>query len=102
ALVGRTLEVARFRPNLLIDGGDGAAFPEDRWVGATVQIGTLRLRIDKRDQRCVTVNVDPATGERDPTILRTIGRAREAFLGVYGSVVTPGTFAAGDPVIVDD
>lgn len=101
ALVGRALAAERFRPNLLIDGAGGAAYPEDAWVGATIRIGALRMRVDKRDQRCVMVNVDPATGERDPDILRTIGRARQSCLGVYGSVATPGVIAVGDPVTLE-
>jgi uncharacterized protein YcbX len=100
ALVGRELALARFRPNIVVDSDD-AEYPEDAWVGATIRIGDARLRVDKRDKRCVVVNVDPVTGERDPTILRTIGRAREAYLGVYGSVATPGAIAVGDPIIRD-
>ena len=104
ALVGRGLAVERFRPNILIDGAGGAgagAYPEDAWVGTTIRLGALRMRVDRRDQRCVMVNVDPVTTERDPAILRTITRAREACLGVYGSVVTPGVIAVGDPVVLD-
>jgi uncharacterized protein YcbX len=76
-------------------------YPEDAWVGATLQIGALRTRVDKRDQRCVVVNLDPATGARDPAVLTTIGRARQACLGIYGSVVTPGEIRVGDPVMLD-
>jgi uncharacterized protein len=101
ALVGRPLAVERFRPNILIDG-DGADFPEDTWVGATIRIGDLRMRVDKRDQRCVVVNVDPTTVERDPAILRAIGQARDSCLGVYGSVVTPGAIRVGDPVVLGE
>jgi uncharacterized protein YcbX len=105
ALVGRTLAVQRFRPNILIDGlidgAGGEAYPEDAWVGAAIRIGALRMRVDKRDQRCVMVNVDPTTGARDPEILRAIGRARQSCLGVYGSVATPGAIAVGDPVVLD-
>jgi hypothetical protein len=101
ALVGRALAVERFRPNILIDGADDVAYPEDAWVGATVRIGALRMRVDKRDQRCVVVNVDPATGARDPAILRAITQVRQACLGVYGSVVTPGAVGVGDPVVLD-
>lgn len=100
ALVGRELDVQRFRPNLLIDGAGGVAYPEDGWVGATLRIGALRMRVDKRDQRCVMVNLDPVTGAQDPAILRTIGRARQSCLGVYGSVATPGAIAVGDPVML--
>jgi MOSC domain-containing protein len=101
ALVGRELAAQRFRPNLLIDGAGGVAYPEDAWVGATLRIGALRMRVDKRDQRCVVVNLDPVTGARDPAVLSTIRRARQACLGVYGSVATPGVIAVGDPVVLD-
>jgi uncharacterized protein YcbX len=101
ALVGRALAIERFRPNILIDHAGGAAYAEDAWVGATVRIGALRVRIDKRDQRCVMVNVDPDTGERDPAVLRAISRTRQTCLGVYASIATPGAIAVGDPVALE-
>jgi len=101
ALVGRDLEVQRFRPNLLVEAANQEPFPEDTWIGAVLQIGVLRMRIDRRDQRCVMVNIDPVTTERDPTILRTIASEREAKLGVYGTIVEPGRIAVGDAVLLD-
>jgi uncharacterized protein len=56
------------------------------------------MRVDKRDQRCVVVTVDPVTLARDPAILRAIARQRDARLGVYASTVEPGQVAVGDPV----
>ena len=53
-------------------------------------------------ERCVLVNVDPATTERNPAILRAIVRERQARLGVYGSPVQPGRAAVGDPVAFDE
>ena len=96
-LVGADLAVARFRPNLLVDafGGD---FPEDAWVGRVLRVGSLRMRADKRDQRCVMVTIDPVTLRRDPAILRAIARERDNRLGVYGSTVQPGPVAVGDTV----
>lgn len=73
----------------------------DAWVGATLRIGALRMRVDKRDQRCVVVNIDPVTGARDPAILSAISRGRQACLGVYGSVAAPGAIGVGDPVVLD-
>jgi uncharacterized protein YcbX len=101
-LVGATapLEALRFRPNLLVEAADGAAFPEDAWVGRVLQIGGLRLRVDQRDQRCVLVNIDPETTGRDPAILRTIAQERQSRLGVYGTTVQPGRVAVGDPVVL--
>jgi hypothetical protein len=96
-LAGTGLAAGRFRPNLLVDACEGD-FPEDAWVGRVLRIGGLRMRVDKRDQRCVVVTVDPVTLARDPAILRAIARQRDARLGVYGSTVEPGQIAAGDLV----
>src|SRR5262249_19117155 len=98
ALVDAALGVQRFRPNLGVEAGGPAPFPEDEWVGRVLRVGGVRLRVDKRDQRCVIVNIEPATGERDAAVLRTIARDRQACLGVYGSTVEPGRVAVGDPV----
>lgn len=98
-LAGRDLAAQRFRPNLLLDGAE--PFAEDAWVGRVLRIGELRMRVDQRDKRCVMVNVDPATTERDPSVLKTIAREREACLGVYGSTVAPGRIAVGDEVVLE-
>jgi uncharacterized protein YcbX len=90
------LDVRRFRPNLLVDGG-----PEEAWVGRVLRIGGLRMRVDRRDERCAVVNVDPETAQRNPEILRTIARERELCLGVYGSTIEPGLVSAGDAVLVE-
>jgi uncharacterized protein YcbX len=99
ALVGTALDPQRFRPNILIEAVGDAAFPEDAWVGSVLQIGEARIRADGRDQRCVVVNVDPTTTERDATVLQAIARERQACLGIYGSTVKPGIIAVGDPVM---
>jgi uncharacterized protein YcbX len=97
-LVGEALESRRFRPNLLIEAAGDDPFAEDDWVGAVLEIGEARMRVDLRDERCVMVNVDPATSERNAAVLKAIARERDACLGVYGSIVTPGRIAVGDPV----
>ncbi len=101
--VGPELDPQRFRPNLLVEAtGGGGPVPENDWVGCVLRIGGLTMRVDQRDQRCVVVNVDPATGERDPAVLKEIARTRETCLGVYGSIVQPGRVAMGDPVTLDE
>jgi uncharacterized protein YcbX len=100
-LVGAALDPRRFRPNLLIESSSAEPFGEDAWVGRVLRIGALRVRIDKRDQRCVVVNVDPVTAVRSPEILRAIARERDACLGVYASTVEPGRVAVGDPVAIE-
>lgn len=100
-VVDAELVVQRFRPNFLVEANDDVPFPEDRWVGQVLRIGGLRLRVDKRDGRCVVVTIDPSTTERNPAILRAIAQHREGCLGVYGSTVEPGRVAVGDAVVID-
>jgi uncharacterized protein YcbX len=99
-MVGTGLAAERFRPNILVDA-TGADFPEDGWIGRVVRIGGLRMRVDKPDQRCVIITIDPVTLRRNPAVLRAVARERNARLGVYGSTVEPGLIAVGDPVEVE-
>ena len=101
AMVGAELDARRFRPNLLVKAAGDEAFREEAWVGSVLWVGGMRMRVDRRDERCVIVNVDPATTERDPAVLRTLAREREACIGVYGSTVQPGRVAGGDAVLLD-
>ena len=96
ALVGFALDPQRFRPNLFVE----SVARDDEWVGSELRIGGLTMRVDQRDERCVIVNVDPATGARDPSVLRTLARERASCIGVYGSVVRPGRVAVGDTVVL--
>jgi uncharacterized protein len=99
-MVDARLDVRRFRPNLLVEAeGD---FPEDDWVGRALRIGAMLMRVDQRDQRCVMINVDPDTTERDPAVLKAVARERGTCLGVYGTTVQPGRVAVGDPVELVD
>ncbi|WP_205697686.1 MOSC domain-containing protein [Conexibacter sp. SYSU D00693] len=100
-LAGRQLEPLRFRPNLLVEAVDDVPFAEDGWVGAVLRAGGVRLRLDQRDKRCVMVNVDPRTLERDPVVLRTVAQERGSCAGVYGATVTPGRVAVGDDVVLE-
>ena len=100
ALTGRTLAVQRFRPNLLVEPLGGGDFPEDDWLGSTLQIGEMQMRIDRRDPRCAIVTIDPATGDRDPSVLRQIAQQRQNCAGVYGTVAATGRVAVGDPVLL--
>ena len=100
-LAGAVLTADRFRPNLLVEAASGPEFPEDGWVGRVLRVGSLRMRVDQRDQRCVMVTIDPVTLARNPAILRAIARERDTRLGVYGSTVAPGRVAVGDPVEIE-
>lgn len=100
AVVGAPLDPLRFRPNLLVEARDGAAgrFPEDAWVGSSLRIGGITMRVDRRDERCVITNVEPATAVSDLPVLKAAGAEHDACAGVYGTVVERGRVAVGDEV----
>jgi uncharacterized protein len=99
--LGLELKVERFRPNLLVEATGTAPFQEDGWVGSVLRIGSARVRVDKRDGRCVVITIDPLSGERQPSILKTVAAERQGCLGVYASTVDPGRVALGDTVVLE-
>lgn len=100
SLAGTLLDPLRFRMSLVVDV-PGGEFPEDAWIDRTVAIGDeLRVRVNKRDSRCMVINFDPASAERDPRVLRAVAQQREQCLGVYGSVERPGRVRVGDALTV--
>jgi uncharacterized protein YcbX len=89
-------DVRRLRPNILIGGVDGLA--ERDWPGAELHIGTLVVRLDSLRARCPMTTVDPDSLERDPEVLRDIGRRFRGRLALNADVARPGVIAVGDPV----
>ena len=94
---GRELDPRRFRPNVVIDA-PGEEFPEDALVGRHVTLGGATVRVTVPDKRCMVVNFDHDTAERDAAVLRAVTRHHDVCAGVYGSVETPGTIRVDDPV----
>ncbi|HET7760950.1 MAG TPA: MOSC N-terminal beta barrel domain-containing protein [Phycicoccus sp.] len=68
------LPVARFRPNLVVDG-DLEPFEEDGW--ASVDVGAVTFRVVKPVDRCVMTTIDPETTHRGPEPIRTLARHRK-------------------------
>lgn len=100
ARVGIPVDPLRFRPNIVVDTLSGTPFAEDAWVGGTVSVGPVRVHVQQRDRRCMVINIDPQTGERDPAVLRGVAQLNDVTCGVYASVLVPGTISVGDPVEV--
>ncbi len=69
----------RFRPNLVIEGGE--AFAEE--AHASVRIGPLTFRMPKRCSRCPVTLVDQETAAVGKEPLRTLARYRTADNNVY-------------------
>jgi uncharacterized protein YcbX len=95
-------DLRRFRPNVVIETNSAEPFEEDRWVGRTLIIGegnrSAAVRITMRDERCVMVNLDPDTAERDSEVMKTVVRLNGNYAGVYGTVVSAGELRVGQVV----
>ena len=94
-------DVRRFRPNLLVDITDGDhPFPEQAWVGKTLSIGSVKLKIDSTCPRCSMTTHDFDDLSQDAHIMRKLVANSEGNLGVYASVVQAGKVFVGDSVSV--
>src|SRR5947209_8686084 len=106
-------DLRRFRPNVVIETDSAEPFEEDRWVGRTLMFGEgnsgaapmavpiaagAAIGITMRDERCVMVNFDPDTAERDSRVMKTVVRLNENYAGVYGTVVRVGELRLGQVV----
>jgi len=60
----------RFRSNIAIEDMD--AWEEQSWVGRKVRIGGVNFDVVRPKVRCLAVNANPETGERDAPILATL------------------------------
>ena len=94
-------DVRRFRPNLLVDvPGSDHPFPEQAWVGKTLAIGSVTLKIDTTCPRCAMTTHGFDDLPQDPQIMRKMVANSEGNLGIYASVVKVGKVATGDSVNV--
>ena len=94
---GASLEVGRFRGNLWVEGW--APWEEFDLIDQIVTVGSIKLRITERIERCRATEANPTTGLRDvdvPKILEAGWDHRD--FGVYATVIEDGTLAVGDPV----
>lgn len=95
--------MTRFRPNLVIEGGQ--AWEEDRW--RRIRIGNVSFAVVKPCARCIVTTIDPETGLRPDKAepLRTLGRLRRDARGgvMFGQNLIPensGILRVGDEMEV--
>jgi uncharacterized protein YcbX len=92
-------DVRRFRPNLLVDIPDSDhPFPEQAWVGKTLSIGSVKLKIEMTCPRCSMTTHGFDDLPQDAQIMRKLVANSEGNLGIYASVLEAGTVSAGDSI----
>lgn len=93
-----TIEMERFRPNIVVSGV--GEFAEDGW--REVRLGAIGFRAAKRCSRCVVTTIDPATGTKSKEPLRTLAGYRrwdnDVWFGMNLIADATGTLCVGDVV----
>jgi uncharacterized protein YcbX len=95
----------RFRPNLLVDTGDGAAdFREFDWVGRRLRVGEAILAVESKTIRCAMPSrAQPQFGlAQDARITPALVVHCKRHLGVNVHVEREGTVGVGDAVSLLD
>ena len=99
-IVDFALDPARFRANLVIETDEQNPFPEQTWLGKTLVLGSHadapRVRIIRPIPRCMIVNLDPATAQQHPAVLRAITHHNQQRAGVYAVPESVGAVNTGD------
>jgi uncharacterized protein YcbX len=91
---------ARFRMTMVVDAGD-EPYAEDGWAGRELRLGDALVRVRGPVGRCGVIDLDPATGTKDGSLLKALSRYRpatdgEPWFGVDAEVLEPGPVHA-DP-----
>jgi uncharacterized protein YcbX len=96
-------EVRRFRPNIVVETGDGEKdFVENAWIGQVLAIGdVVRLSVTGPCARCVMTTLAQSDLPKDTGILRTAAQYNRANVGVYASVLQGGKVRRGDSVTLE-
>lgn len=103
-------DLRRFRPNVVIETNSAEPFEENSWVGRTLMFGEgnsdaapiASIGVTMKDERCVMVNFDPDTAERDSEVMKTVVRLNQNYAGVYGTVVRAGELRVGQVVTLGE
>lgn len=93
---------ARFRMTMVVDAGE-TPYAEDGWSGRELRIGEATVVVDAAVPRCGVIDLDPATGAKDGSLLKALAGYRpstggEPWFGCDARVVVPGRVRPGDPV----
>jgi uncharacterized protein len=103
-LAGRSLDVRRFRPNVVVRLLRSIPFQEDEWVGGVLSFGegedAPAITVTMRDVRCSMVNIDPDSVRRAPEVLKAVVRVHQNTAGIYGTVTRIGRLAVGQTIML--
>src|ERR1041385_1678790 len=103
-LAERSLDVRRFRPNVVVRSQRSIPFEEDEWLGGVLSFGESdnapAISVTMRDLRCSMVNLDPDSASRAPEVMKAIVRVHQNTAGIYGTVTRIGRLEVGQTIFL--
>ena len=103
-LAGHSLDVRRFRPNVLVRLLRAGPFQEDEWLGGVLSFGegadAPAIAVTQRDVRCSMLNLDPDSARSAPEVMKAVVRANQNNAGIYGTVTRVGRLAVGQAIFL--
>jgi uncharacterized protein YcbX len=108
--LGSILQVRRFRPNLVLECDARGRYPENEWVGRTLQLGAeVLLEVTDPCPRCVMITLPQGDLPKDPSLLKVLAleniqhvpvlKDEQPCLGVYAFVKRGGVIRQGDQLL---
>jgi uncharacterized protein YcbX len=103
-LAGKSVDVRRFRPNIVVRSTRAVPFEEDEWLGGVLTFGDAdrgpAVTVTAHDVRCVMLNIDPDEGILAPEVFKAVVRANGNNAGIYGTVTRTGRVAVGQTIVL--
>ncbi|MGZ5399681.1 MAG: MOSC domain-containing protein [Nocardioides sp.] len=95
---GLDADPRRLRANLVVETTE--PFVEETWVGHEIEVGSARLRVVERVERCRMIDLAQDGVATTARWLKPLAAERALSIAVYADVSRPGTISVGDAIVV--
>jgi uncharacterized protein YcbX len=101
-LAGQSLDIRRFRPNVVVRLLRPIPFQEDKWLGGVLSFGeganAPAIAVTMQDERCSMVNIDPDSASIATEVMKAVVRRNQNNAGIYGAVTRTGQLTVGQAI----
>jgi len=99
--IGEPVSAARFRANFVIAGLP--AWQEFQWLEQQLFLGEVKIQVTAKIGRCLNIEVNPLTGERDLALLKLLKTEYDhTDTGILATVETAGEVSINDHLRLSD
>ena len=100
--IGLPVDGLRFRQNIIIETFNNHPYEEETWLNGLLTFGqrpdSAQIRLNRRIPRCVMVNIDPKTADKEPGVLQFVAQQRDNCVGIHAFPQKIGTIQVGDVI----